>query len=396
MSARRGEEDRRGATLLYVIGSLDLGGAERHLAEIAPRLKGLGWRPSIYCLGRRGAQADGVQGSGVEVIGPPVELSLASGGRPIKAAGLALSALKLAATMATRRPAIVHFFLPAAYVIGGPLALLARIPIRIMSRRSLNVYQDTHPLARRLEPHIHKRMTAILGNSQRVTRQLIDEEGCVSEHVNLIYNGVDIGRFRPSPSRSRLRERLGLDVNAFVMTIIANLIAYKGHADLLAALARIAPDLPQPWTLQCIGRDEGLMSDLVQLADTLGLGERVTFLGEQRDVEARLAASDLGVLASHQEGFSNAILECMASGLPMVVSDVGGNAEAVVDGETGIVVPAHDPAALGRAIGEIAQNSELAGKMGVAARKRAKKRFSIESCVTAYDDFYRKFGQSMS
>jgi len=376
-------------SLLYVIGSLDLGGAERHVAQMAPRLKDMGWQPSIYCLGRCGNQAQSVQEAGIEVIAPPLELSLASGQRPIKAAGIALSAFKLAAIMATRRPTIVHFFLPAAYLIGAPAALLTRIPVCVMSRRSLNVYQDTHPLARHLEPRLHHRMSAILANSERVRRQLIEQEGCEPGQVGLIYNGVDTNQFYPSPDRGPLRKRLGIEPDAFVITILANLIAYKGHADLLAALATVAADLPRPWRLQCIGRDDGLKGELTQLSANLGIGGNVQFLGEQADVASYLASSDMSVLPSHQEGFANAILEAMACGLPVVATDVGGNAEAVADGVTGRIVEAHDPDALGHAIAEIAQNPEQARKMGDAGRKRAEEHFSIESCAEAYDAFYR-------
>ncbi len=379
----------RGRGLLFVIGSLDLGGAERHVAQLAPRLKALGWRPTIYCLGRLGRQAQSVEENGVEVVSPPMALSLASGGRLVKALGLALSALKLSLVMAKRRPAIVHFFLPAAYIIGAPLAILARIPVRVMSRRSLNVYQESHPFARRLEPVLHRRMSAILANSERVRRQLIEEEGCDPAHVELIHNGVDTDLFHPAAERAAARRELGLDPHAFVVTVLANLIAYKGHADLLAALATIDADLPGPWLLQCIGRDDGMGGELARLSGQLGLDANVRLMGERADAAAYLAASDLAVLPSHQEGFANAILEAMACGLPVIATNVGGNPEAVVDGETGLIVPPHHPDALARAILELAEDPALARKMGAAGRKRAEARFSLEACVEAYDAFYR-------
>ena len=383
--------DREKLDLLFVIGSLDLGGAERHVAQTAPKLKALGWSPAIYCLGRRGSQAASVEEAGVEVIAPPLALSLASSSRLLKAVGLTLSALKLAAVLFIRRPKIAHFFLPAAYLTGAPLALLARTPALVMSRRSLNIYQQTHPLARKLEPRLHNRMTAILANSERVRQQLITEEGCDPDHVVLIYNGVDTGHFAPASASERgsTRRALGIEENAFVLTILANLIAYKGHADLLAALAPIAPDLGQPWLLQCIGRNDGLQSELESLAEGLGIAKNIRFLGEQVDVTRFLHASDLAVLPSHQEGFANAILEAMACGLPVVATDVGGNAEAVTHGESGAIVPPHDPLALGAAIAAIAQDRARAQKMGAFGRARTEKIFSLESSAKAYDAFYR-------
>src|SRR5262245_53145785 len=135
------------ADILFVTGSLDIGGAERHLATLSPRLKALGWKPAIYCLAARGEQADEVEAAGVEVIGPPAEL-VRGRNRLLNGLALGLSCLKLFVVLLGRRPRFVHCFLPIAYMLGAPLAILARIPIRIMSRRSLNHYQKNHPTLR--------------------------------------------------------------------------------------------------------------------------------------------------------------------------------------------------------------------------------------------------------
>ena len=108
----------------------------------------------------------------------------------------------------------------------------------------------------------------------------------------------------------------------------------------------------------------------------------------RRDVERILPAADLGVLASHEEGFSNAVLEIMATGLPVVVTDVGGNAEAVPDGECGRVVPPRAPAALAAAIVELAGDLRRRRTMGAAARRRVADRFSVEVCVDRYLRLY--------
>jgi glycosyltransferase involved in cell wall biosynthesis len=95
------------------------------------------------------------------------------------------------------------------------------------------------------------------------------------------------------------------------------------------------------------------------------------------------------LLCSHQEGFSNAVLESMAAGLPAIVTDVGGNAEAVVDGETGLVVPPHAPARLAEAIVRLANDPALCAELGAAARQRVAKHFSFKQCVSHYDGLYR-------
>ena len=113
------------------------------------------------------------------------------------------------------------------------------------------------------------------------------------------------------------------------------------------------------------------------------------FLGSRKDVGSLLAASDIGILCSHEEGFSNAILEGMAAGLPMIVSDVGGNAEAVIHDETGLVVPAGDPKALANAIVALIGNPERCRTMGHAGRMRTERSFSMEACVEEYNRLYK-------
>ena len=377
--------DSSSRKILYVIGSLDLGGTERHLALISPRLKRAGWEPTIYCISRRGIQSDAVERSGVNVIGPPWESDPAQG-KFTKIPRLVASCVKLIGQLVLRRPHIVHFFLPLAYSIGAPLALFARSPLLIMSRRSLNYYQKQHPLVSRLEHWLHRRMDAILANSRAVADQLINSEGCEPDNVSIIYNGVavdEISRAEPAPADVAVRPA------DLVLIIVANLIPYKGHSDLFDALGAIRGQLPKEWKLLCIGRDDGIRQQLEERAHDLKLDNHIYFLGERTDVASILKIAHVGILCSREEGFSNAILEGMAAGLPMVVTDVGGNAEAVVDQQTGIVVPPHDSSALGAAIVTLASSRELRDRMGKAARDRAENHFSLNRCVERYDAFYR-------
>jgi glycosyltransferase involved in cell wall biosynthesis len=215
---------------------------------------------------------------------------------------------------------------------------------------------------------------------------LIAAEDCPPERVGLIYNGVDFSYFEgEASSLSRVRRVQG---SGLVLVTVANLIPYKGHSDLLHALSAVATELPQDWQLLCIGRDQGLGRQLGQLARELDLVDHVHFLGERRDLASLLESADIGLLCSHQEGFANAVLEGMAAGLPMIVTDVGGNSEAVVHGQTGLVVPAHDPSAIGRAILELAGDARKRIAMGKAGLERVKSNYTIDRCVADYDRLY--------
>jgi glycosyltransferase involved in cell wall biosynthesis len=374
------KQDQRGKPdILFVTSSLDVGGTERHLASISGVLRARGWTVVVYSTGGEGPFAEVLRRDGIRVIVAP---------RPVRgrALRLPLAAFHLLRVLLKGRFAIVHFFLPEAYIIGAPLAFLVRAGLLIMSRRSLNDYQEKLPLGGLVERRLHSLMTAVLANSRSVAKQL-EDEGVAARRIGLIYNGVgETGHV--GASRPQVRAMLGLEEAALVLVIVANLIPYKGHLDLIEALGLIAGGMPPGWQLLVVGRDEGVGAAIRSRADALGIDSHVSLLGIRSDVPDLLNASDIAVLASHQEGFSNAIIEGMQAGLPMIVTDVGGNAEAVVDGESGLVVAPHNPNALGNAILRLASDGGLRRRYGDAGRRRVEAYFSLNGCVAAYEALY--------
>jgi len=137
-----------------------------------------------------------------------------------------------------------------------------------------------------------------------------------------------------------------------------------------------------------VGEDRGIGRHLARQAAALGIGSAVKFLGQRGDAPELLAASDLSVLASHEEGFSNVILESMAGGLPVVATDVGGNREAVVDGETGWLVPMRNPEALASRIVDLLKDPSRARDWGEKGRARVKELFTVERMVNAHLTLY--------
>ena len=364
--------------LLFVIGALDRGGTERHLVQLLSRLPRDRFRPMVYTLRHKGVLAPVLEAAGIPVIAPPTWFRRWPGPLGRRGLLLVISMVRLIWLMVTLRPAVVHFFLPEAYIIGGLCALVAGCRRRVMSRRSLNLYQAKQPWAARIERWLHNRMAAVLGNAAAVMTEL-RAEGVAEDRLCLLYNGVDLSAYSASPAG---------DGDSLNMVVVANLIPYKGHADLLDALGGIRRQLPDGWTLHCVGRDDGHGEALRARATSLGIERNIRWLGECDDVPAILGRADLGILCSHQEGFSNSILEGMAAGLAMVVTDVGGNREAVVDGATGLVVPPRDPTALGAAILALARDPDRRAEMGAAARDRAQENFSMDACVAAYVRLY--------
>ncbi len=321
------------------------------------------------------------------VLVPPVGRDDIGNSLVLRSLRMVLVALHLIYTMLRMRPPIVHFFLPAAYVIGAIAAWFTRIDTRVMSRRSLNYYQRAYPAVQWIEKRLHRTMDAVLGNSVAVVCQLRDEDGVADDRLGLIYNGIEVPQ--SSHYRAAIRSSLMVDDGALVFVIVANLIPYKGHLDLIEAFNLANERIGQPWHLLIAGRDDGIGSELQAAARQRSIDNKVSFLGSRSDVVNLMSASDVGLLSSHQEGFSNTILEAMAAGLPMIVTNVGGNAEAVVDGETGLVVPAHDPRALAEAIVLLASDPILRERYGAAGRKRVELMFSLDACVARYEALYR-------
>jgi glycosyltransferase involved in cell wall biosynthesis len=294
-------------------------------------------------------------------------------------------------TLRDWRPDAVHFFLPEAYLIGAHIALAASRAQRLMSRRSLNDYQVRHPLLARFERLLHPRMDALLGNATVVVEQLV-QEGAPAGRTHLIRNGLNLARFADVPARAELRRSLDVGESTLVLLIVANIIPYKGHADLIDALARARAALPD-FVLLCAGRDDGYGAVLRARAEAAGLAGRIRYLGARDDVPALMAASDIGLLCSHEEGLPNAAIEALAAGLPMVATRVGGVPEVVVDGVTGVLVPPHDPAAFADALLALALDAPRRTAFARAGRARAQAEFDADGCARAYATLYRSLAR---
>lgn len=367
--------------ILIVTRSLDIGGAERHLLQVLPRLDQTRFSVEVFSLHPGGGLAEAYAASGLFIY--------RESGGVIRWPRLLSSLVRY---IWRRRP-LVHTFLPEPYLVAAPIALGLSARGVLMSRRSRNFYQVRHPFAAWCEQRLHGRMDGLLANSRAVACDLLDE-GAPRERVRLIYNGIDTAHYFQGAAKTErrrdVRRRLGLADDCVMLVCIANLFHYKGHADLIVALSLLGTAFSAAGVLLCIGRDAGEGAPLEAQAKALGLAGRVIFLGERHDIPDLLAAADISVLASHEEGFSNAVLEGMAAGLPMVVTDVGGNAEAVIDEQCGYVVPSNDPVALSAALAKLINNPLQRTRMGGAARMRVESEFSIETCVAAYEALYEE------
>lgn len=378
--------------IFYLIGTLDVGGTERQLVEMVTRLDRRRFSPVVCCLAMGGALEHDLRRSGIPVhviglrgIGPKRILT----NLPTITKELA----RLIRLLRAESPDIVHGFLFWAYVIGAFAARLARVPIVIASRRSLSLFKADRPHYLLVERFANRTTDLFIANSEAVREDAIRTEGIDPGRIRVVYNGLDIDRFMKGGGKD-FRQQHDIPSDVPVVAVVANFIAYKGHTYFFDAWLRLLETHPRAVAL--LAGDGPTRSQLESRARASGVAGSLRFIGTCHDIPALLSACTMLVHPSLQEGFSNAIIEAMAAGRPVVVTDVGGNREAVTDGVNGLVVPPSDADALRAAMMRLLDHPELAARMGQAGQERARADFNLAAMVARYEEIYERLVRTHS
>ncbi len=228
-----------------------------------------------------------------------------------------------------------------------------------------------------------KKPDAVFAVSEQVRQHCIDVDGIDPAHVKTIYNGLDLrdwsSEIRPPKTEGEV-----------LVATVGNIRRIKGHDIFVKAAASIAPNFPNvSFSIAGEVLEEDYYAELQALLGEFNLASRFHFAGGITDLHQYLSAADIFVLSSRSEGFSNALIEAMAASLPIVATDVGGNAEAVKDGVNGILVPTEDPAALSEAISQLLSDPAQAKKMGEAGKALAAMHFTTEAMMNQITDTYQ-------
>lgn len=374
------------ATIAYVIPRMSIGGAQTHLLQVLRLLDRRRFRPLLCCLATDPRDSlhllDQVRDLGVPVLDARLRDTSNSLVRPHSLAQMA----RLAGEFRRHRVQIVHSYLFHANWFGTLTARLARVPVAIVSKRSLDVYPRARDRwACSLVNRLADCVTAVAG---AVRDHVHRTEGCPLEKIVTIPNGIDTASVAAASSANGRAHVLPVDAHDKVVGTITRLVWKRGHEELLKAAALITRAEPAA-KLLVVG-DGPLRGSLEAQARSLGLNGGVRFLGAVPQAARLLPHFDVFVLSSVWEGMSNGLLEAMAAGRPVVATRVGGNPEVVVDGESGLLVPPKDPQALADAVLRLLRDRELARRLGEAARRRIESEFTLERMVqrleTLYDD----------
>ncbi len=375
--------------VLHIIDSFDQGGTERQAIQLVRLLhESNRYRVHLACLHDRGVLRSEVARLGIgEVTAYPLNSFFNR--------NFAVQLRRLKCCLREREIDIVHTHGLYTNIFGIIGATLAGVPIRIASRRETGGLRNG--LRRWGERRVLSLSHAIVANAEAVRQDLIGE-GVPSQKVMTVYNGVDVERFAPPQIMRSREETLGMlglppESGRRFVTIVANVRhPVKDHPMFLRAARRVRDSVPQ--VAFVIAGEGELMTSLRALAKELRIERDVFFIGRCKQVAELLAVSEVCVLSSKAEGFSNAILEYMSAGRPVVATDVGGAREALVEGETGFLVPGGDDAAMADRIIALLSEPERAREMGEHARRIVKEKFSCEAqlaqTVSLYDELLAK------
>jgi sugar transferase (PEP-CTERM/EpsH1 system associated) len=350
----------------HVVTTLAIGGLEKVVLDLVRGRTQPAFDARVLCL-----DSGGVLQRDFAAAGVPVEVVGIRGSVPQRI-------WRLARRLRVLRPDVLHTHNPQAHLHGAWAAKLARVPVVIHTRHGQDrVDRPALAVLSRVATAWTARFVAVSEASAGMSREL---EGVPPSKLLVIHNGIDLERFpargtAPAASRSRA-------------VTVGRLDPVKDHASMLRAV-RIVGDRIPDFRLDIVG-DGPCRTELEELRTALGLNDRVRFLGYHADVAPFLSGADLFVLSSVSEGISIALLEAMASGLPAVATDVGGNREVILDGRTGHLTPAGSAEALADAIVRIASDPDAMERMGRASRRRVEEEFNLRQVVTRYEELYRR------
>ena len=290
--------------------------------------------------------------------------------------------IRLRAILKRERFDVVHFHTSRAHSMAPFARGFARA--LVVTRR-----MDYRP-NRVFAPYLYNRaVDGVVAISDGVADSLA-AAGVDRSRVTVVHSGVDCDRFRPPTAQERIdaRRALGISNGEFLVSAIGALEPRKGHLYLIQAIGALAAT--ESVTVKCLIAGQGsINATLKRETWQVRSAERIKLLGRVDDPRELLWASDVFAMPSLKEGLGVAALEAMASGLPMIASDVGGLREVVEHDRTGILVPPENPAAIASAASRLMESAELRAQMGTAARARVAENYSMEKMAAKTLALYR-------
>lgn len=382
-----GPDTRPDTRIVFTLAGLDEGGTEKQLLLLAQALKQRGVECLVAPLDGSGPVGQQLRDSGIEVR----DLGFRRGGSAVlQLLRLARTAVRLWLLLRRVKPEVLQAYLPLPNLVGSVVARLAGVPQIITNRRGLGMHQKRHPLWAPFDRLANSASHRIVANSKAVLADTLERDHPKEIKLSVIYNAMpDQDISATADARAAMRHELAIGDDDIAIACVGNLFAYKGHMDMVRAMAQLKHH-KKPYRLFLVGGDRGEKQPLLDFIAAKELGQTVTLLGARSDVPNVLAGMDVFVLPSHEEGFSNALLEALLVGLPAIATNVGGNPEALENGGLGILVPPGSPDALAQALLRI--GGDLPNATGQARRQaqHVRRKYAVNQMVSAYLDLYHE------
>jgi glycosyltransferase involved in cell wall biosynthesis len=362
--------------ILFLSTSMGMGGADSQLLSAAHGMRSRGHEVRIVSLTQLGPMGLEAQRAGI----PTESLDMRRGVPDPR--GL----VRLVRLVRAWRPDVLHSHMVHANLIARVLRLITPVPVMISTIHNIYEGGRLRMAAYRLTNTLVDHVTIV---SQAAADRFVRERIVPKSLLTVIPNGVDTEQFRRIPREvgHSLRQSLGLE-GKFVWLAVGRFEIAKDYPNMLRGFARVRERFPQA-VLLLVGRGS-LQSETERLAQSLGLGSGVRFLGVRDDVVHVMSAADGYVMSSAWEGMPMVLLEAAAAGLPIVTTRVGGNHEVVRDGESGYVVPPRDHEALGRAMLQLMELSETQRRsMGDRGREVIRAHYGLNRVVERWEELYR-------
>jgi glycosyltransferase involved in cell wall biosynthesis len=362
--------------ICYVIGQLSRGGAEKQLYELVKGINREMFHPVVISLSSGGGWVKEFRKLNIQVI----ELQRRKNREFTRL-------FKLIKLFRTIKPDIVHTYLFSANSYGRIAAIIAGVPVIIASERSLPERgKDKKGYQVFLDKLLAFFSHGIICNSLKASGTLVKKYSFDADKVFTVHNGINTVDFLRETDLDSQQKIAGK-----VVGTVGRLSSPKNYR-LFLEMARIVLENFESRNLKFVIIGDGeLRDELEKYSQQSGIADNVVFIGESDDVFPLLQTMDVFVMTSLYEGLSNAIMEAMLAGLPVVATDVGGNRELVVNGETGFLCSSNDASSLAARVIGLLGNEQDAGQMGDKGKKRVITEFSVEKMVGETEGIYMGF-----
>lgn len=361
--------------LAYVVHSLDTGGTERLVVDMS-RAVSDNYDVRIFCLDQPGRWARELRNAGI-----PVYCVWRQPGFDIGVGW------RLARLCRGQNVALMHAHQAGPWFYAALARVFHRGP-RLLFEEHGRFYPEADSLLRRfVNRALISRLThRVVAVSEDVRRRLVRYEGLPSDRIEVVYNGVKPAHSLDGPARRELRHQLGFSDDHIVVGSVGRLDEIKNFPMLIDAIAATRNRIPQVRGL--IVGDGPQRASLESHIMAVGQCDSIVLTGFRDDARALTACLDVFVLPSFSEGTSMALLEAMAAGIPVVVTDVGGNPEVVQEGVSGRIVPSGDTGRLVQSIRELLEDQQSRKRLGDAAQLRFEDCFSFDAMLKRYREIY--------